>query len=149
MLVHQTELLCSVNKKVTSLSLVADPVTVPDPVPEPSSTKKVKSMFQSYATVTCSSSTTLDVRGEVEQYLGMPRLNTEVDDVLRFWKENSDVLPQLSQIARRIFSIPSGSASVERVFSIAGLMSSNNRMCLAPATLQKLVFLKVNAALEI
>ncbi|KAK7130827.1 hypothetical protein R3I94_016086 [Phoxinus phoxinus] len=144
LLVRQTELLCSVNKKETSSSLVADPVTVPDPVPEPSSAKKVKSMFQSYATAR--SSSTLDVKGEVEQYLGMPRLNT--DHVLRFWKDNSNVLPQLSQIARRVFSIPSGSASVERVFSIAGLMSSNNRMCLAPATLQKLVFLKVNAALE-
>lgn len=127
------------NKKVTSPSLVADP--------EPSTSKKVKSVFQSYTTVTHSSAA-LDVKGEVEQYLAMPRMNPDVD-VLCFWKDKSIMLPQLSHIARRIFSIPSGSASVERVFSIAGLMSSTNRMCLIPSTLQKLVFLKVNAALEI
>ncbi len=127
------------NKKVASPSLVADPK-------QPTS-KKVKSMFQSYATA-AHSSAALDVKGEVDQYLAMPRMNPDVD-VLRFWKDNSVILPQLSHIARLIFSIPSGSASVERVFSIAGLMSSTNRMCLTPATLQKLVFLKVNTALEI
>ncbi len=120
------------NKKVASPSLVADP--------EPSTSKKVKSMFQSYATA-ANSSAALDVKGEVDQYLAMPRMKDI--DVLRFWKDNSVILPQLSHIARLIFSIPSGSASVERVFSIAGLMSSTNRMCLTPATLQKLVFLKV------
>ncbi len=120
------------NKKVASPSLVADP--------EPSTSKKVKSMFQSYATA-ANSSAALDVKGEVDQYLAMPRMKDI--DVLRFWKDNSVILPQLSHIARLIFSIPSGSASVERVFSIADLMSSTNRMCLTPATLQKLVFLKV------
>ncbi len=127
------------NKKVASPSLVADPK-------HPTS-KKVKSMFQSYTTA-AHSSAALDVKGEVDQYLAMPRMNPDVD-VLRFWKDNSVILPQLSHIARLIFSIPSGSASIERVFSIAGLMSSTNRMCLTLATLQKLVFLKVNAALEI
>ncbi|XP_059415495.1 uncharacterized protein LOC132151405 [Carassius carassius] len=139
LLVHQTQLLCSVNKKETFPLVVADP--------EPSPSKKAKSMFQSYATAT-DSSAALDVKGEIEQYLAMPRMNPDVD-VLRFWKDNSVMLPRLSHVARRIFSIPSGSASLERVFSIAGLMSNTNRMRSTPDTLQKLVFLKVNAALEI
>ncbi len=112
------------NKKVASPpSLVADP--------EPSTSKKVKSMFQSYATA-AHSSAAVDVRGEVDQCLAMPRMNPDVD-ILRFWKDNSVILPQLSHIARCIFSIPSGSASVEMVFFIAGLMSRTYHLCLTPA----------------
>lgn len=49
------------------------------------------------------------------------------------------------KVACIMFSIPSGSASAERVFSAAGLLSRNHRMSLKPQTLSKLVFLKVNS----
>ena len=88
------------------------------------------------------------MKSEVESFLSSPRLNPdEVKDVIGFWKANSKSFPRLAKVARKIYSIPSGSASAERVFSAAGLISRNHRMSLKPQTLSKLVFLKVNAKL--
>ena len=85
-----------------------------------------------------------DAKAEIEMYLSSPRQNPDAE-VIQFWKENTKSFPRLAKVARTVFSIPSGSASVERVFSAAGLLSTNHRMSLKPPTLAKLVFLKVNS----
>ncbi len=83
-------------------------------------------------------------RGQMEEYLGSMRKSPH-EDVLRFWKTSAGSLPRLAKVARKIFSIPSGSSSAERVFSAAGLLSRAHRMSLKPDTLSKLMFLKIKS----
>lgn len=109
-----------------------------NPEPEPRRARLFGSYFNEQQRITG------DAKGEVENYLSSPRQNPDAD-VIRFWKENSTSFRRLSKVARIVFSIPSGSASAERVFSAAGLLSRNHRMSLKPQTLSKLVFLKVNS----
>ncbi len=85
-----------------------------------------------------------DAKGEVEKFFSSPRQNPDAD-VIQFWNENSKSYPRMAKVARTVFSIPSGSASAERVFSAAGLVSRNHRTSLKPQTLSRLVFLKVNS----
>ncbi|CAM4391342.1 unnamed protein product [Leuciscus chuanchicus] len=113
------------------------PVVDLNPEPEPKRARLFGSYFNEQQRITG------DPKGEVENDLSSPRQNPDAD-VIRFWKENSTSFPRLSKVARIVFSIPSGSASAERVFSAAGLLSRNHRMSLKPQTLSKLVFLKVN-----
>jgi len=83
---------------------------------------------------------------ELNDYLSSPRLPSSAD-VLSFWKTNRSTYPHLAELARATYSIPSGSASAERCFSAAGLITRVHRLSLKPQTLEKLVFLKVNSAL--
>ncbi|CAF1312512.1 unnamed protein product, partial [Rotaria sp. Silwood1] len=46
-------------------------------------------------------------------------LNDDIDNLLLFWKEQEHVLPNMSRLAKQIFSIPAFSAAVERAFSSA------------------------------
>lgn len=109
-----------------------------NPEPEP----KKPRLFGSYFSE--QQRTLRDAKTEVEKYLSSPRQNPEAE-VIQFWKENSASFPRLAKVTRVMFSIPSGSARVERVFSAAGLLSRNHRMSLKPQTLSRLVFLKVNS----
>lgn len=103
-----------------------------------------RALFGSYYSEQQTSSTTpTDAKSEVELYLSSPRKKQDVDPI-EFWRENFKIMPRLSKVAQKVFSIPSGSASVERVFSTAGLLARDHRMCLKPQTLAKLIFLKVN-----
>ena len=49
---------------------------------------------------------------------------------LHWWEENAVLYPRLAQMARDILSIPGMSAEVERLFSSAKLMLTDNRGCL-------------------
>ena len=70
---------------------------------------------------------------ELSRYLSMKiDMKDYRSDVLTFWKSNADELPCLSQVARRIHSIPATSAGIERQFSIAGLTLTSRRTCLDP-----------------
>lgn len=83
---------------------------------------------------------------ELDDYLSSPRLPPSAD-VLSFWKMNKSTYPHLAELGRATYGIPSGSASAERCFSAAGLITRVHRLSLQPQTLEKLVFLKVNSAL--
>lgn len=83
---------------------------------------------------------------ELDDYLSTPRLPPTAD-VLEFWKRNATVYPKLAELSRMIFGVPSGSASAERCFSAAGLITRVHRLSLRPQSLEKLIFLKVNSKL--
>ena len=113
--------------------------------------KKQRLMFASYSTPdnaheSSVSAATRTVEQELECYLTSPRL-PPTTKVLDFWKANMSEYPQLSQLVRATYGIPSGSASAERCFSAAGLITRVHRLSMKPKTLEKLVFLKVNSAL--
>ncbi|KAL2087297.1 hypothetical protein ACEWY4_018356 [Coilia grayii] len=114
----------------------------PDASPGSESEPKGARLFGSYFSEQLR--TPEDTKGEDEKFLSSPRQNPDAD-VIQFWMENSKLYPRLSKVARVVFSIPSGSASAERVFSAAGLVSRNHRTSLKPQILSRLVLLKVNS----
>ena len=64
-----------------------------------------------------------DVQDELEQYLKSPKLTLltrEANwnfDLIAWWRANETVYPTLARMAYELYSIPSMSAEVERVFS--------------------------------
>ena len=61
--------------------------------------------------------------------------------ILTWWKEHAARFPYLSQLARRYLAMPATSASVERLFSVAGQIVTAKRASLHPDTVTLLVFL--------
>ena len=61
--------------------------------------------------------------------------------ILKWWKEHAALFPYLSQLARRYLAMPATSASVERLFSVAGQVVTAERARLHPSTVTLLVFL--------
>ena len=64
-----------------------------------------------------------DVQDELERYLNSSKLTLSTQeanwtlDIIAWWKANEMVYPTLAKIAYELYSIPSMSAEVERVFS--------------------------------
>ena len=61
--------------------------------------------------------------------------------ILTWWKDHAAQFPYLSQLARRYLAMPATSASVERLFSVAGQIVTARRARLHPNTVTLLVFL--------
>ena len=61
--------------------------------------------------------------------------------ILKWWKEHAALFPYLSQVARRYLAMPATSASVERLFSVAGQVVTAKRNRLHPSSVTLLVFL--------
>ncbi len=81
-------------------------------VTEARSAAKKEHIFGSYES---NSSIADTARGQMEEYLGPMRKSPQYD-ILGFWKTSAGSLPRLDKVACKIFSIPSGSSSAERVF---------------------------------
>ena len=62
-------------------------------------------------------------------------------NILMWWKKYAVRFPYLSRLARRYLAMPATSASVERLFSVAGQVVSAKRARLDPSTVTLLVFL--------
>lgn len=80
---------------------------------------------------------------ELDKYLKMP-----IDDQYKspnpliFWEHHQSKLPHLSKLARRFFSIPATSSSVERQFSAGGLLINERRASLNPETVENVLFVR-------
>ena len=61
--------------------------------------------------------------------------------------KKKEFLPNLSQIAREVLSIPASSSASERLFSAAGIFDTEKRSRLNPKTLEILTLLKSNQQL--
>jgi hypothetical protein len=62
-------------------------------------------------------------------------------NILMWWKVHAVRFPYLSRLARRYLAMPATSASVERLFSVAGQVVTAKRARLDPSTVTLLVFL--------
>ena len=62
-------------------------------------------------------------------------------NILMWWKKHAVRFPYLSRLARRYLAMPATSASVERLFSVAGQVVTAKRARLDPSTVTLLVFL--------
>ncbi|CAF4383537.1 unnamed protein product, partial [Rotaria sp. Silwood2] len=77
---------------------------------------------------------------ELGRYLSLELDRSKLSsNPLNFWKEQHEKFPQLSRLARSIFSIPATSAGVEREFSAAGLVIQEQRTNLSPEQLDNLL----------
>lgn len=63
---------------------------------------------------------------------------------LDFWRKNSEILPNLSKLARQYLCIPAGNVSSERLGSITGNTVSNRRTLLSSTRAKQLVIIKKN-----
>lgn len=66
-------------------------------------------------------------------------------DALQWWRDVGQAsFPLLAKQARRFLCMQASSASVERIFSVAGAFNSKSRSKQSLTTLEKLVFVKTN-----
>lgn len=75
---------------------------------------------------------------EVDEYMKMSRIKKD-EDPLKFWSLHSTKLPILSKLAKSVLSVPASSASVERLFSIAGAIARARRSSLLILTLKQIL----------
>lgn len=65
-------------------------------------------------------------------------------DVLSFWKDQRELFPLLSSIAREIYSIPASNTMIERIFSASKNVVTAKRTSLDCEKLNQLLFLQKN-----
>lgn len=75
---------------------------------------------------------------EVERYIRLGLLDSKKNPLM-FWKESSALFPVLSKLAQQYLSMPATSASVERLFSVAGAIISSRRASMKIETAEQLI----------
>ena len=78
-----------------------------------------------------------DIDAEMEAYFAHPTMDIKP---LKFWMERKE--SPLRNLALQLYSVPCSSASVERLFSKAGIILSQRRTRLQSARIEQLLFLK-------
>ncbi len=63
---------------------------------------------------------------EAELYLQADTISTD-SDPLQWWKSNQSSYPTLARFARKYLALPGSTASVERLFSTAGVICTDRR----------------------
>ena len=66
---------------------------------------------------------------EINNYLNSPRSNASTN-ILSWWKNNEEIYPRISKIAKNILAIMATLVPVERMFSEAGLIFTDKRSSL-------------------
>ena len=66
-------------------------------------------------------------------------------DVMAWWSMNECRFPKLAKLAKIYFGIPATSASSERLFSKAGIITAKHRNCLKAKNVEAIVFLNKNS----
>ena len=92
-------------------------------------------------------STAKSARHELDIYLQMNITNylsssEGTDNPLLFWKEQQNCLSYMSKLAKRMLSIPGSSAAVERAFSSAGVVISQQRTNLNSSTINDITLIR-------
>ncbi|KAK3108755.1 hypothetical protein FSP39_014880 [Pinctada imbricata] len=82
---------------------------------------------------------------EIQRYIGSKILEKDHSlTVLQWWKEHEPFYSRISQIAKKILSVPASSVSSERVFSLCGQIVNKKRCRLSSQNVDLLVFLNKN-----
>ena len=80
---------------------------------------------------------------EISTYLSSPCEEVDINP-LNFWKENSEKYQKLTPLVKKVLSVPSSSAAVERLFSTAGKVFTPERCRLNDSRFSKLMFIRCN-----
>ncbi|ODM90229.1 Zinc finger BED domain-containing protein 4 [Orchesella cincta] len=75
---------------------------------------------------------------EIEIYLGSDCIG-DTESPLVYWKRNEEVFPVLSALAKKYLAVPATSASVERLFSVAGAIIRAWRAAMKISTAERLI----------
>ena len=119
------------------LMFPSDQETDPPPLLDVSSPTTC-GMFKKRRTVFSSKekSISLEARNYLEMLTcGMSEQDENICPV-EFWTSNKQRFPRLSSVAIHYLCVPATSASVERLFSVAGSMTSGNKHRLGPLLLE-------------
>ena len=65
-------------------------------------------------------------------------------DVLEWWSKHEARMPNLSRMARQFLAVPACSASVERLFSLAGRIFTKDAQHMTTENLSERLWAKVN-----
>ncbi|XP_030623602.1 zinc finger BED domain-containing protein 4 [Chanos chanos] len=116
------------------------PVSPPEPCPEaqpsPSKRSKLFSFIKQRPTTQAKS-----VEQELAAYLHEEPTD---EDPLQYWKRKSIDFPLLSQVAKKVFTVPATTTAVERIFSFVSKTLRPERCRLLPKNLETLIYLKAN-----
>ena len=78
---------------------------------------------------------------QVDDYLGEEALDDRTDP-LQYWKQNHGMYPQLAAISCRVLPIPTSSAPVECIFSIAGKFFRTDQCSLTDSRFEQLMLIR-------
>jgi len=81
---------------------------------------------------------------ELDNYLKDIKQQGAVCNALEFWDIRKTIYPKLSPLAEDLVSAPASQAYVERIFSVAGILSTGRRNRMRQS-LEMRVFLKMNS----
>ena len=85
-------------------------------------------------------------RDQLDVYLSLPQeANSDVFDVMSWWNQKGEELPDLYRMARQFLGCPATTGGVERVFSAAGRMHDDFKKSTGEDTLEHMLRVK-NAA---
>ena len=84
---------------------------------------------------------------ELDRYLAEPACPLLTP--LEYWRKVGDRFPRLSQLARKVYTVPGTTVNVERLFSTAGWMVGRFRTSLQPETLQAIVLIRLENRLRV
>ncbi|KAI4886424.1 hypothetical protein NFI96_015345 [Prochilodus magdalenae] len=115
-------------------------VSPPDPSleaqPSPSKRSRLFSFIKQRPTTQAKS---------MEQELSAYLLEEPTDeDPLQYWKRKSIDFPLLSQVAKKVFTVPATATTVERIFNLVGKTLRPERCRPLPKNLETLIYLKAN-----
>ena len=120
------------------VSSTSEPEGRAEPAPPPP--KKNKSLFNYMESEEVDTGNT---DGDIDRYLA-----TSCDEMTTnpatYWSENTRNYPSLEPVARRLLSVPSSSAPVERLFSIAGRVFTPIRCQIKDRRFEQLMFIRCN-----
>lgn len=115
---------------------VSPPEPSPEAQPSPSKRSKLFSFIKQRPTTQAKS-----VEQELAAYLHEEPTDEEP---LHYWKRKSIDFPLLSQVAKKVFTVPATTTSVDRIFSTIGKTLRPERCRLLPKNLETLIYLKAN-----
>ena len=85
-----------------------------------------------------------EVEDEIKHYEIQPRIRDQ--NLMEYWRNNSNSYPHLAQLARKYLCVTATSTPAERVFSKLGLILTKTQMSLDPDNVEKIIFLSVKFA---
>ena len=83
------------------------------------------------------------VDDELEYYIKSPTIDLEKNPLL-WWNDHTKEFPNLCYIAEKYLILPGTSVPSERVFSCAGNLITDTRVCLSAEHAEQLIFLAMN-----
>ena len=110
----------------------------------PPPSKKAKTLFSFMPEPSVQSeSQSTSLTNELDNYLQSSCVSMEVNPT-EFWKKEKTKYPHLSKLAKEVLGVPSSSAPVKRLFSIAGKLFRPEHCNLKDARFEELMFIRCN-----